>query len=270
MALRVDARVVSAQASTVIPTAKNQGGPRRCLGLAGTLLLVACRREPTCDYAAPHCEPDRVCAFVSPERSQCVTYAQSQQPMPAPLQPGDTFWCSQGGRSAPGRTHSMQGDLFALDLASPREGAVDVVAPVEGDAHVFDGCEERAADAQAHNDSRCGLGYGNHVKIWDGENLVLLAHLARVRIGNGHVRRGDVVGVMGISGAAGHRHVHVTVTRPRPGEDLATILRTPGWKGGAPVRYPLATDSMYAYPDELACREQRADAPVLRVSQEAR
>ena len=151
------------------------------------------------------------------------------------------FACTQGPQSKTGRSHSFVGDIFAVDLALPTERAgVEVIAPVSGEAFVFDGCEggERDDGAAAKNSSQCGLGYGNHVKIWDGKTIVLLAHLSRVRVANGPVKRGDVIGIAGVSGAAGHRHVHVTVTRPAPGgDDARKLLTTPGFKGPVPVRW---------------------------------
>gem|GEM_PF-6051997 len=166
-----------------------------------------------------------------------------------------------------GRTHSFQGDLFALDLASASpSGGVTIVSPVDGTAYVYDECEERDSGADAHNDSRCGLGYGNHVKVWDGTNIYLFGHLARVQVKPGPIRRDAVLGQMGCSGAAGHRHVHLTVTRPRPGEDVERILATPGWKGQTPVRYRLvARDAVtkapvVERPDTLRCADDRAHA----------
>jgi hypothetical protein len=231
------------------------------------LALSGCSRQSPCRYDAPTCAKGEVCAFVEPGTSRCIAYADVTFEVQAPFRPGDSFWCSQGGKSPTGRTHSFQGDLFALDLASasPSSG-VTILSPVDGTAYVYDACEERDSGADAHNDSRCGLGYGNHVKVWDGTNIYLFAHLARAHVQPGPIRRDDVLGEMGCSGAAGHRHVHLTVTRPRPGEDVERILATPGWKGQTPVRYWLAAHdaatkaSVVAQPDMLSCADERTKA----------
>lgn len=242
---------------------------RRAIILVGFSLpavtLTACSKS-NCNYTSPSCGAGQVCAFVEREKSRCVSYADVALDLEPPFRKGDQFWCSQGGRSAIGRTHSFQGDLYALDLASSSEAEVDVVAPVSGTAFVFDECEERDVGVNAHNDSRCGLGYGNHVKIWDGNNIYLFGHLARIVVHSGPVRRDEVLGAMGCSGAAGHRHVHVTVTRPAPGDDVEKILATPGWKGQVPVRYRLVTrnavsnEAIVASPDTLPCADEQARA----------
>ncbi len=230
---------------------------------------AACSKA-NCDYDSPSCGEGRVCAFVEPGKSRCVQYVDAALDLQPPFKPGHQFWCAQGGRSASGRTHSFQGDLFAMDLPSVSSGEVEVIAPVAGTAYTFDGCEERDPGPTAHNDSRCGLGYGNHVKIWDGTNIYLFGHLARVRVQPGPVQREQVLGVMGCSGAAGHRHVHLTVTRPLPGEDVDKILGTPGWKGQMPVRYRFVAKeeaggaTVTAQPDVVVgCNDERVRATML-------
>lgn len=194
--------------------------------------------------------------------------------MPGELYPpflsGTEFWCSQGGRSSRGRTHSFQGDIFALDLASSADsGDVSVVAPVSGDVYVYDGCDERDSSQSAVNNSHCGLGYGNHVKIWDGTYIYLLGHLARVTVTPGRVNRDEIIGTMGCSGSAGRRHVHFTVTGPASRTNLKEILSTPGWKGEIPVRFRLSAHQMpgggplSAWSDALPCADVREQTVVL-------
>lgn len=212
------------------------------MGIAYLLHRAGCRPgEPTCDYTRPNCSGGTACAFVAPGEARCVEAPPfAPPPLDAPFTAGHCFYCAQGGRSEAGRSHSYRSDLYALDLAScPTEGTSTVLAPADGEAHVFDGCEERAEGPDARNDSRCGLGYGNHVKIWDGTDLYLVAHLARVLVADGPVRRGQPIGVEGASGAAGARHVHLSVTRMAEGADVAEILSTPGWVGQVPVHVRL-------------------------------
>ncbi|MBX3185420.1 MAG: M23 family metallopeptidase [Labilithrix sp.] len=198
-------------------------------------------REVACDYDEPGCPETEVCAFVEKTRSACVPFASREEPLAPPFAPGSWFACTQRARSAAKRSHSFVGDIFAIDLIGPKEASVVVVvAPLSGEVHVFDGCNEREAGPDAFNDSKCGLGYGNHVKIWDGSDIVMLAHLAEVRVARGRIAKGDVVGIAGVSGQAGKRHVHMTTTRPAPGEDPQRLLETPGFKGPVPVRTRLS------------------------------
>ncbi len=216
---------------------------RTLASLAVTTALCACGSSP-CDYAHASCDPGHVCVRTDASKTECVLTDELDQPLRAPFVDGHAFGCSQGPRSALGRTHSFRSDVFAVDLPSRGPEAGVVVAPLDGEAFVFDGCAdpaERADAADARNDSRCGAGYGNHVKIWDGQTMVLLAHLSRVTIKDGIVRAGQPVGVEGVSGAAGHRHVHMSVTRPAKPElgEVRKILTTPGWVGRIPMRFRL-------------------------------
>lgn len=235
-----------------------------------SMFAGACSRRAACDYEHASCQPGETCAFVEGGSAKCVAFSEEPLELSPPLRRDAPFWCSQGGRSKAGHSHSFQGDLFALDLAATSTSdPVELVAPIDGTAYVYDECEERSSDAKAFNDSKCGLGYGNHVKIWDGRNIYLFGHLARALVKPGPVKRDDAIGVMGSSGAAGSRHVHVTVTRPNPGQDPSEILKTPGITGDVPVRYRLvARDAaslarIVAEPDVLACDDDRSRTKTL-------
>jgi hypothetical protein len=204
--------------------------------LALSAITVACQRP--CDFARDNCRIGQACAFVAPGKPpECVETSELDVELMPPFTPGQEFWCSQAGRSSAGRTHSFQHDLFALDLASQSPDPVAIVAPVAGEATVFDDCDdERDSSSIANNDSDCGAGYGNHIRIWDGHRIFLLAHLARIDIHNGPVERGQRVGLMGCSGRAGHRHVHFAITTLGKHDNRATILASPAATGSIPVR----------------------------------
>lgn len=183
-------------------------------------------------------------------------------PMRAPFADAQGFSCIQGPRSAFSRPHAFRQDVFAVDLASTGEDPGVVVAPIDGDATVYDGCDERDNGRDAHHSSRCGQGYGNHVRIWDGQTMVLLAHLSKVTIKPGLVQAGQPVGIEGASGDAATRHVHMSVTRPAgKGADVRALLATPGATGSVPVRFRLTvrdrSDGTVAVRDidQLGCNE---------------
>jgi hypothetical protein len=204
--------------------------------------------ERECGYgkSAEGCDLNTVCAHVERDQpARCVPFATEDESLAPPFVSGLSFWVGQRGRSPKGRSHSWRNDLYAVDFVpSSRVPQVAVAAPSAGQAYIFDGCEERDSGPDSNNDTSCGLGYGNHVRIWDGRNLVLLAHLARITIANGPVTRGQVLGLAGSSGRAGYRHVHVTVTRPASDSAVQEILANSGWMGSIPVRvrYVLASD----------------------------
>lgn len=226
--------------------------------LAGILALPGCDRA--CDYANPRCDRGKACLFGGKREPRCLPYVESSFEIEAPFLPGQAYTCAQGGRSSLGGSHNWQSDGYALDLAPIGDGEITVVAPIDGEAWVFDRCtDERASGPDAKNTSPCGLGYGNHVKIWNANEgyILLFAHLARVTAHAGPVKRGDVLGITGVSGRAGARHVHFAVTSPS--SDPRPALETEGWQGDRPVRYRFrANAAVVAAPDELPCSQDPA------------
>lgn len=239
----------------------------RAVACAGLAVLAAACSSP-CDYAHGGCDPGQVCARVDEQKTECVPAEVLDAPVRAPFADGVAFTCSQGAHSPLPRTHSYRHDVYAIDLASAGKDGAVVVAPVDGQAWVYDGCEERDASATAKNDSRCGQGYGNHVKIWDGQTMVLVGHLSRVTIKDGLVQAGQPIGTEGVSGAAGSRHVHLSITRPVRGVDAKKLLSTPGLTGRVPVRFRMTLREREAgkvvvrSEDELTC----ADDPAARTA----
>lgn len=208
------------------------------LTLGGFVLLrKAFGPAKTCDYqesGGRACDANTICAMHVANQARCLPFATQSNAMTPPFRSDVAFACTQGPLAPKGRSHSFATDSYAVDLMPRAEVAeAVVVAPLDGEVRVFDRCEERDASPSARNDSPCGAGYGNHVRIWDDTDLVLLGHLARVTVKEGAlVKRGDPIGVAGVSGQAGSRHVHVVVTRLRPGDHIGTILGSVGNKGG--------------------------------------
>lgn len=221
----------------------------------------------TCDYietaGGRACRENEICAVGVGGQGRCLLITQQNDAMAPPFPRDVPFACTQGPLAPPDRSHAWATDVWAVDLA-PREDVAEaqVVSPIDGEVHVHDSCEERDASARAGYDSPCGATYGNHVRIWDGTDLVLLGHLARVEVADGErVRRGQRIGLAGASGKAGSRHVHLVVTRLRPGDHIGVLLGSPGHKGGVVTKGLLrvtgvdaATPEVRAF-DALGCAE---------------
>lgn len=112
-------------------------------------------------------------------------------------------------------THSYFNSLFALDLTSRVDGPPGVVRAaragrVEG---VHTTCRDPGS-ATGYSD-RCGRGFGNWVRLTHEDSVVsFYAHLARVDVRRGDtVRAGEPLGLEGITGITGHRHLHFAVQR---------------------------------------------------------
>lgn len=152
-------------------------------------------------------------------------------------------------------THSFMNSLFALDLSSRVDGpSAEVRASRDG---IVEGVFRRCVDpggAYGHSD-RCGRGFGNWVRILHEDGSAsFYAHLARVDVSRDErLARGDVIGLEGITGFSGHRHLHFAVQRRvvHPLDEEPSWQSVPFWirlrpTDGAPVSTTLVT--------ELLCR----------------
>lgn len=125
--------------------------------------------------------------------------------MPVPA--GVVVLCSQGNRSAEGRTHALPQNLHAIDLSNRALATVPIVAAAPGVvAYVF---------RDAGDDPNGGSGYGNQVRVLHHHGLFTeYAHLDRVDVEVGQdVRAGQRLGTMGRTGLAGDRHLHFSLHR---------------------------------------------------------
>ncbi len=170
-----------------------------------------------CSYPeGSECLDAQTCILLKPQRSICVY--RDPQPVPEiafPKLAGSNSVCTQGPRTAKGRTHSYLNTSFAVDLATPdQEPNAQVVSAFDGEVLVHTGCDNN--DNSKFNNDGCGYGFGNWVVIFDSKSdlMVLNAHLRDVRVKDGErVRKGQVIGQEGKTGAAGHRHLHFSVHR---------------------------------------------------------
>lgn len=118
-------------------------------------------------------------------------------------------------------SHSWPNAFYALDLATEyTDKAPTVLAAVDGKAFVFFGedgkpCPEPKGTAASATPDKCGMGWGNRVKILHANGYAsFYVHLEKVLIKNGEiVHRGQAIGIMGWTGLAGHRHLHFSVQK---------------------------------------------------------
>ncbi len=131
-----------------------------------------------------------------------------------PFGPEYHAYCNQGPASDP--SHNIDVTRFAVDLASSLDAEAGVVrAGLDGVAYPYDECPFRDSSASALNDSECGAGFGNHVRLLtDSGEVLLYAHLSAVHVREGQrVSAGASLGIEGVSGRAGGRHLHFSVHR---------------------------------------------------------
>lgn len=125
-------------------------------------------------------------------------------PVVMPFAPGTEITCMQGNNSmAASSSHGPDELRYALDLDAPF--ATPLVAAASGTAYVYDHGRPGSFD---------NYGFGNILLIDLHNGYALLhAHLSSFAVANGQqVTAGQVVGAIGITGAAGaEAHVHLQV-----------------------------------------------------------
>jgi hypothetical protein len=163
-------------------------------------------QEELCTYGNFTCSSDSYCIQYQENKDVCVPKFQNKlKVIQYPF--NVSAYCDQGPLSPPGNSHTWNNTAFAVDLKSTSKFNVDVLAGVNGTVIAFDECK-------TEND-RCGLGYGNQVKILTEDNfIVFYAHLKKVKVKTGDaVKSGTIIGTEGITGWAGekNKHLHLSV-----------------------------------------------------------
>jgi len=179
-----------------------------------------------CIVGERSCSRGNVCAKgVSPpyESARCVAALPASHGTYAlPLLNPDGVICTQSSQT-PSGSHGYDNTLFALDLSSPLKGPAGVVVAARAGTVIR--AQARCTDpgrSGGYSDD-CGQGFGNTVLIDHGDDTAALyAHLAALEVARGQrIARGAVVGREGITGSAGHRHLHFSVHAKRGALPLA-------------------------------------------------
>lgn len=129
-----------------------------------------------------------------------------------PFPAGTVVMCQQGNLQREGHTHAADNCLHAIDFANLALDELPVVAAAPGRVgFVF--------DASAPGDFEAGARFGNHVTIaHEGGCYTLYAHLGEISVRPGdRVEAAQPIGVAGMTGAAGNRHLHFALHRGEPG-----------------------------------------------------
>jgi len=172
--------------------------------------------SPNCTYPAGNeCSAGFYCVFLEPDHSKCVASDNEVPVVLFPREPTSKTVCTQPARSNVGRTHSYLNTVFAVDLSSPAgEPNAQIRAVFDGIAISSVGCENK--DGEKFNNDRCGYGFGNWILLFDqnSELMAFYAHLRSTLVkDNQHIKKGEIIGEEGKTGAAGHRHLHFSIHR---------------------------------------------------------
>ncbi len=115
--------------------------------------------------------------------------------------------CSQGCMSEKGRSHYKKyaNTRCALDFTLNGESPFHVLASADGIAKVWNCCNHKSGNC------KCGLGFGNQMRIYHDGYLTFYSHLSKIFVKDGRfVKQGEIIGIAGRSGLAGDVHLHWT------------------------------------------------------------
>lgn len=140
-----------------------------------------------------------------------------------PFPAGTVVLCEQGNLTGEGMTHSLPNNFYALDFSNRAETRLEVAAAARGRVMYV------LSDSPLW-DYDAGNGYGNQVKIEHADDFyTLYSHLDEVAVKPGdQVEAGSVLGTMGLTGAAGGRHLHLGLHK--------NLKLSPGARGSEPIR----------------------------------
>ena len=118
--------------------------------------------------------------------------------------------CSQGNLSSNDRSHNKRyaNTKYALDFTVNGYSQFNVRASADGIAKIWDCCKHKSGKC------KCGLGFGNQIRIFHSGFFTFYSHLSKINVSNGQkIKQGDVIGVSGKTGLAGNVHLHWTLGR---------------------------------------------------------
>lgn len=192
-------------------------------------LVVCCLNSKT----ALACSADQILSR-DPEdlsKARCITLPKAPFiTLQYPFKQQHATYCSQGNGNLSG-SHSHDNILFAIDfLTPPNQHAGEIYAAHDGIVYVYNECKFRKTLYRYSHLDDCGNGYGNHVRILHPNGyLTVYAHLSRIVAKHkSQVKAGDKIGIEGMSGNAGKRHLHFALHKP---ENLDLIETEPGYTG---------------------------------------
>ncbi|MFH1131976.1 MAG: M23 family metallopeptidase [Pseudomonadota bacterium] len=186
-----------------------------CLVIIGIAILF-CFAHKKCIVGQHGCGDGLICAKGSrPPFSQAYCVEEHQSASGVFLLPMDQpagVICTQSGKN-PNGSHGFINTLFALDLSSPLDSLPATIYAVHSGEVIKTNSECVDPGTAVNNADNCGDGFGNYVVIDHGDDVVsFYAHLASVSVKNrDKLKAGDKIGVEGITGQAGHRHLHFSI-----------------------------------------------------------
>ena len=169
------------------------------------------------------CKNNTICMKISKDEGHCtVKPSLATGILDLPFEAGHEVVCTQSWGNLKG-THGWRSAYFSIDLATPYKKASGKVRAVQsGIAKIYTQCKDPKGTPEKSEWNKCGMGLGNNVRIFHANGLMsLYAHLHKILIKDGQkIKKGEIIGIEGATGAAGHRHLHWDIQKIPGGEKI--------------------------------------------------
>ena len=188
------------------------------------------------------CSGKQICMNLPNQSPTCVNKPTTTHILfELPFEAGHDVICTQSWGNLKG-THGWSSAFFAIDLATPRTmSSGRIRAAAAGRAYVFANCPQPTGSPDKLSHDRCYQGWGNHIRIDHGDGVFsFYSHLESTLVQNEQiVEKGQIIGIEGGTGAAGHRHLHWDVQRALGDPEIQRrIISDPGLNGiSIPFRF---------------------------------
>jgi len=116
--------------------------------------------------------------------------------------------CTQESNSKDDKSHSSKykNTKYALDFTIDNKNSFEILASTDGQVKIWRCCNHKSGNC------KCGLGFGNQIRLYNDEYFTFYAHLGKIFVKNGQfVKQGQVIGLAGNTGLAGTVHLHWTL-----------------------------------------------------------
>ncbi len=132
--------------------------------------------------------------------------------------------CTQSNLSKGSHNNKNINTKYALDFTLDNKNPFKILASANGIAKIWQCCKHNSGKC------KCGLGFGNQIRIYHNNYFTFYAHLSRISVKEkDKVKQGQIIGIAGKTGLAGDTHLHWTWGKKSKGSKPIKRKFIPFW-----------------------------------------